>query len=323
MEPLRVGVVGVGHLGQHHARVYADLPDCVLAGVMDINANRAKQIAERLGTKAYSELGPLLERVDAMSVAVPTSAHYSVVQTCLHAGVHVLVEKPIAVTPGEAQDLVDLARTRERVLQVGHIERFNPIMRSMHRFIRTPGFIECHRLSPFGRRGTDVDVVLDLMIHDLDMVLSFAPGPVEEIRAAGVPVLSPNIDIANARIQFASGCVANLTSSRVSTVRMRKLKVFQRDGYVSVDYQSRQGMLCRRVLKPGSPPSIEVEQVQGADEEPLKLQLAAFLHTVKTGISAGVSGEEGAAALELAHHVLEAIGDFVRRHTEATVEHEA
>ncbi len=316
MEPLRVGVIGVGHLGQHHARLYAGLPGCVLAGVMDVDADRAARIGERYGAPAFTEIDALLERVEAVSVAVPTSAHYAVVQACLKAGVHVLVEKPIAVSPGEAQELVELARSTGRWLQVGHVERFNPVMQAMKPHITRPGFIECHRLSPFGVRGTDVDVVLDLMIHDLDMVLSFAPGPVEEVRAAGVPVLSPNIDIANARIQFAGGCVANLTSSRVSTVRMRKLRLFQRESYVSIDFQSRQGMICRRVVKPGEQPSIEVEQVQGDEEEPLKLQLESFLQTVRTGEPVGVSAEEGTAALELAHKVLESIGDFVRRHAD-------
>ncbi len=313
MNPLRVGVIGVGHLGQHHARLYAGLPGCVLNGVVDIDAERAGQVARRHGVEAFTELDALLDVVDAVSVAVPTSAHHRVGERCLRAGVHVLVEKPIAVTQAEAHELVELAKSRNRILQVGHIERFNPIIQSMRPFIAKPGFIECHRLSPFGVRGTDVDVVLDLMIHDLDMVLSFAPGPVEEVRAAGVPVLSPNIDIANARIQFAGGCVANLTSSRVSTIRMRKLRLFQRDGYVSVDYQSRQGMICRRVVKPGEQPSIDMEQVQGTEEEPLKLQLESFLHAARTGVQSGVTGAEGAAALELAHQVLGAIGTFVQR----------
>lgn len=315
-EPVRVGVIGVGHLGQHHARLYASLAGATLVGVMDINAERAGVIGDRYGAPAFARAEDLLERVDAVSVAVPTSAHYGVVKTCLEAGVHVLVEKPITVTPAEAHALIDLARTKGRALQVGHVERFNPIMRALRPHIRKPGFIECHRLSPFGQRGTDVDVVLDLMIHDLDLILSLEPGPVEEIRAAGVPVLSPNIDIANARIQFASGCVANLTSSRVSAMRMRKLRLFQREGYISMDYQARQGIICRRSLNADGTPSIEIEHVQGGDEEPLKAQLEAFLSALQDGSDPTVSGEAGAAALELAHQILESIETFVRRHTE-------
>jgi predicted dehydrogenase len=257
-----------------------------------------------------------MDRVEAVSVAVPTTSHHAIVKDCLEAGIHVLVEKPIAVTSAEAHELVTLARRRRRVLQVGHIERFNPVMAAVRPSIGKPGFIECHRLSPFGERGTDVDVVLDLMIHDLDMVLSFQPGPVEEVRAAGVPVLSSKIDIANARIAFGSGCVANLTASRVSTNRMRRLRLFQRDAYISVDFQNRQAMICRRLPGEGGRPRIEMEQLRGSDEEPLKLQLESFLHAAAAGTAPLVSGEDGAAALDLAHQVLQAISTFVERHME-------
>jgi predicted dehydrogenase len=314
VKKLRVGVIGVGHLGQHHARLYASLPGATLVGVVDLDRARSKLIADRNGTTAYSDLRALLDRVDAVSVAVPTTSHHVIVKECLDAGIHVLVEKPIAVTSAEAHELVALARRRRRVLQVGHVERFNPVVAAIKPSIGKPGFIECHRLSPFGERGTDVDVVLDLMIHDLDMVLSFQPGPVEEVRAAGVPVLSSKIDIANARIAFASGCVANLTASRVSSNRMRRLRVFQRDAYVSVDYQSRQGMICRRLPGEGGRPRIDIEHLRGSDEEPLKLQLESFLRATATGTAPQVSGEDGAAALDLAHQVLQAIDMFVQRH---------
>ncbi len=314
MKPLRVGVIGVGHLGQHHARLYAALPSAKLVGVVDADHGRAKLIGDRYQVPAYGQPAALLKQVDAVSVAVPTSAHHAVVRTCLEAGVHVLVEKPIAVTVAEGRELVELAQRRQRLLQVGHIERFNPAIRAVRPYVGRPGFIECHRLSPFGERGTDVDVVLDLMIHDLDMVLSFRPGPVEEVRAAGVPVLTQKIDIANARISFGSGCVANLTASRVSVTRMRRLRLFQRDAYLSVDYQTRQGAICRRVLGSGERPTIEVEEVHGGDEEPLKLELEAFLHAIATGTQPVVSGEDGVAALDLAYQVLDAIGTFVQRH---------
>lgn len=316
MTALRAGVIGVGHLGQHHARLYASLPGSQLVGVTDQSAERARLIADRHGARAFGTVDELLTHVDLVSVAVPTSAHYAVAKTCLLAGKHVLVEKPIAVTSAEAHELVRLARQNGRCLQVGHSERFNPVMQVMRSHIGRPVFIECHRLSSFSERGTDVDVVLDLMIHDLDMVLSFNPGPVEDIRAAGVPVLSPTIDIANARIQFKSGCVANLTASRVSMNKMRRLRLFQRDNYVSIDFQTRQGIICRRDTKAGQRPAVDIEQLQGGEEEPLKLQLESFLQAAATGTRPVVSGEDGAAALDVAQQVLEAIAAFVARQDE-------
>ncbi len=316
MTTFRAGVIGVGHLGQHHARLYASLPGAQLVGVSDQSAERAKVVADRHGVRVFSTVDELLPHVDVVSVAVPTSGHYTVAKACLLAGKHVLVEKPLAVTPAEVQELVQLAQQKGCCLQVGHSERFNPIMALMRPHIGRPVFIECHRLSSFSERGTDVDVVLDLMIHDLDLVLSLNPGPVEEVRAAGVTVLSSSIDIANARIQFASGCVANLTSSRVSTTKMRRLRLFQKDSYISIDFQARHGTISRRQVKAGEKPMVEVEQLQGGDEEPLKLQLASFLHAASTGARPVVSGEDGAAAVAVAHQVLQAIEDFAARHEE-------
>ncbi len=313
MNVLRAGVVGVGHLGQHHARLYAALPGSRLVGVLDQSAERAAAIAERYGVRVFSSLDDLLPLVDVVSVAVPTSSHYAVAKACLQAGKHVLVEKPIAVTPAEAHELVRLARSGGRCLQVGHSERFNPIMQAMRPHIGRPVFIEAHRLSSFGERGTDVDVVLDLMVHDLDLVLSFDPGPVEDVQAAGVPVLSSSIDIANARIQFKSGTVANVTASRVSMTKMRRLRLFQRDSYLSIDFQSREGLIGRRDCAAGQRPSITVEHLHGSDDEPLKLQLESFLQAAATGGKPVVSGEDGAAVLDLAHRILSAIEAFVRR----------
>ena len=314
MKRLRAGVIGVGHLGQHHARHYATLPGSILTGVFDTEAGRARLIADRHAVEAWTELDDLLDNVDIVSVASPTSAHYSATKACLEAGKHVLVEKPIAATLAEADELVALAARRACLLQVGHSERFNPIMQRMRPYVERPAFIEGHRLSAFGQRGTDVDVVLDLMIHDLDLVLSFNPGAVEEVRAAGIPVLSPNIDIANARIAFASGCVANLTASRVSANKMRRLRIFQRDQYVSIDFQSRQALVSRRTQDHATKPTIDVESYQAGDEEPLRLELEAFIRSVATGARPVVSGEDGAAALNLAMRVLEAIGQFTQRH---------
>lgn len=314
MKPVRAGVIGVGHLGQHHARLYASLPGAQLVGVVDQSGERAQVVADRHRARVFRTVDELFPQVEVVSVATPTSGHYAITKACLQAGKHVLVEKPIAVTPSEAHELVQLAKERGCCLQVGHSERFNPVMALMRPHIGRPLFIECHRLSSFSERGTDVDVVLDLMIHDLDLVLSFNPGPIEEVRAAGVTVLSTSIDIANARIQFQSGCVANLTSSRVSMNKMRRLRLFQQNNYISMDFQTRQGIIGRRKAKAGEKPTVEVEQFQGGEEEPLKLQLEAFLHAVGTGARPMVAGEDGAAAVDIAHQVLQTIEAFAARH---------
>lgn len=314
MAALRAGVIGVGHLGQHHARLYASLSEAQLVGVTDQSLDRAQAIAAKYGAKVFRGIDELLSQVDLVSIAVPTSLHYAVAKTCLQAGKHVLVEKPIAVQAAEAHELVQLAAQRDCRLQVGHSERFNPIMQLMRPHIGRPLFIECHRLSSFGERGTDVDVVLDLMVHDLDLVLSMNPGPVEDVQAAGVAVLTPTIDIANARIQFKQGCVANLTASRVSLNKMRRLRLFQRDNYLAIDFQSRHGMICRRETGTDAKPSVGVEQFQGGDDEPLKLQIESFLQSIRTGSRPVVSGEDGAAVVELAHQVLRAIEAFSQRH---------
>ena len=314
MTPLRAGVIGVGHLGQHHARLYAASTDSILVGVLDKDPDRAQIVADRFGTKRFDCLADLLNEVEIVSVAVPTTAHYSVAKACLESGKHVLVEKPIAVASAEAQELVDLADAKGCRLQIGHSERFNPILQLMRPHITRPAFIEGHRLASYSERGTDVDVVLDLMIHDLDLVLSFNPGPVEEVRAAGVPVFSKTIDIANARIQFRSGCVANLTASRVSLNKMRRLRFFQRDSYLSMDFQTRHGFIGRRSSEQVPNPGFAIEEFKGDESEPLKLQLESFLHAVRTGAHPAVSGEEGTAALTLAHQVLAAIDSFVQRH---------
>ena len=313
MRLVRVGVIGVGHLGQHHARIYSGLSGVKLVGVTDSDPARAHLIAERYGVVAYRDTPSLLKEVDAVSVAVPTSAHHAVTKACLETDVHVLVEKPIAATIGQAEELVELARRRGRILQVGHIERFNPALLAVRPYIRSPGFIECQRRSPFGQRGTDVDVVLDLMIHDLDIVLSFQPGRVEEVRAVGMSVLSSMNDVANARISFSGGCVANLTASRVSSTRLRKLRLYQAEGYLSVDYHARQGILYRRRGAPAGHPALEREPLNGGTADALTMELDSFLRAALTGTRPVVSGEDGAAALALAHRVLEEIGASAQR----------
>ncbi len=313
MAKLRTGVIGVGHLGQHHARLYASLPDATLVGVVDHDHERASLIGRQYGARAFDDLPDLLKHVDVVSVAVPTSAHYSATKACLEAGKHVLVEKPIAVLPIEARELVELAKINRCTLQVGHSERFNPIMQTMRPHIRRPVLFEGQRMGVYSERGTDVDVVLDLMIHDLDLVLSCNPGPVEEVRAAGLSVRSSSSDVANAYIQFESGCVASLIASRVSLKAMRHMRLFQADGYVSIDFQSRRGVIGRRSVEPGLKPMVAVEEFQAGDDEPLRLQLESFLQAIRAQSCPVVSGENGTAALEVAHRVLSAINAFGQR----------
>ena len=307
MDRLRVGVIGVGHLGQHHARIYSILPNSHLIAIQDLDKTRGRLIAKRYRVTFCEGLENLLSQVDAVSVAVPTSAHFPVVKTCLEAGLHVLVEKPITSTIEEGHELVRLAKERQVIFQVGHIERFNPVVDVARSYIDKPGFLECHRLGPFQPRGTDVDVVLDLMIHDLDMVLSFDLGRVQQVEAVGMPVFTENIDIANARIEFSKGCVANLTASRVSTGRLRKLRVFQPDCYLSVDYQGREAIIHQRVVDPNGASSIRTQTLRGEDDEPLRRELFSFVNAAKYGADSLVPGEQGVASLELAHRVLEAI----------------
>ncbi|MDH4300951.1 MAG: Gfo/Idh/MocA family oxidoreductase [Nitrospira sp.] len=307
MVKLRAGVIGVGHLGQHHARLYASSPDSMLVGVVDHNHSRASVIAEKYGARPFNDLLDLLKQVDVVTIAVPTSGHYPLAKTCLQAGKHVLVEKPIAVLPIEAQELVELATRNGCILQVGHSERFNPIMPLMRPHIRETALFECHRLGSYSERGVDVDVVLDLMIHDLDLLLSCNPGPIEDVRAVGVSVLSSTNDVANVQIQFQSGCVASLTASRISPKAMRQWRLFGSNGCVSIDFQSRQGVIGRRSADHGLTPMVAIEEIQAGDEEPLKLQLESFLYAIRTKSRPVVSGEDGAEALELAHRVLSAM----------------
>ncbi len=305
MEVIKVGVIGVGHLGQHHARIYSELPQTRLVGVADLDQARCVEIGNRFGVAHFEDYRSLLGQVDAMSVAVPTLQHRDVVLGCLEAGVHVLVEKPIAATPEEGLQMVTCAKQNGLVLHVGHVERFNPVRDLLQDRISNPRFIECHRLAPFQPRGTDVDVVLDLMIHDVDLVLSFGLGQVSKVEAVGIAVLSPEVDFAHARVEFDKGCVVNLTASRISTGRLRKMRLFQEHLYLSVDFLSRQGIVYRQ--SPTDASSVQEEAIQAGDEEPLQGELQAFVQAVRTGAPGGVSGEEGLAALELVHTIIQSI----------------
>ena len=300
---LRVGVVGVGALGQHHARVYAGLAGARLAGVYDVDAARGAEVAGRYACPVFAHLRDAALGVDAVSVAVPTVDHHRVARVFLDAGKHVLVEKPMAVTLAEADDLIRVAAQHGVVLQVGHIERFNPAVDVLRSTVSRPRFIEVHRLGSFSPRSLDIDVVLDLMIHDLDIVLSLDGSEAVQVDAVGVPVLTPRVDIANARLRFASGLIANLTASRVSAEKVRKFRVFSPRTYISVDFAAREGHVYRLVDADGKP-DIRVEHTAAPDEEPLRRQLEAFIETVRTGGTPRVSGLDGRRALALAHTIL-------------------
>jgi predicted dehydrogenase len=292
---LRIGIAGLGHIGKNHARILAELPDCELASVFDTNADLAREIADRHGTRAAATLDEFAQSIDAATIATPTPTHFPIAEQLLKAGKHLLVEKPITETTGDARRLVDLAHEAGRILQVGHVERFNPVMSKLEQLLTQPRFIEAHRLSPYPNRSIEIGVVLDLMIHDLEIILHLVRSPVKSIDAVGVPVLSRGEDIATVRLHFQNGCVANVTASRISPEKLRKIRVFQREGYVSLDYQNQTGEIYR--LTGGR---IEREEVEIEKDEPLKLELAAFVECARQGKQPKVSGFEGAAALELA-----------------------
>jgi predicted dehydrogenase len=301
---IRAGVVGVGALGQHHARVYAALPDAELVGVVDANAARAAEIAGKHGARVFATPEELAREVDAVSVAVPTIDHHRIARPLLAAGRAVLVEKPMTTTLEEADDLIVAAAASGAVLQIGHVERFNPALDIVRAVTRAPRFIEIHRLGSFSARSLDIDVVLDLMIHDLDIVLSLDGSPAVQVDAVGVPVLTPKVDIANARLRFASGLIANVTASRVSAERVRKFRVFAERLYVSADFAAREAQVYRLVPAADGGAQIAVDRTSAPDEEPLRRQLAAFVSCVRERSAPVVSGQDGRRALALAHEIL-------------------
>jgi predicted dehydrogenase len=318
--PISVAVVGVGVFGRNHARVYKELEQqgeaVRLVGVVDPNIDRADAVAREFGCRAFGSVDQMLtthSEVRAASVAAPTIQHLTVARALMEAGIDVLIEKPLATTIEEAHELVKLAATRKRIAQVGHLERFNPAVRATIPLLTQPMFFEVHRLSVFTPRSLDVDVVLDLMIHDLDIVLSFANSPVKEVRAVGLPILSGKVDIANVRLEFESGCVANFTASRVSTERVRKLRFFQPQQYISVDY-ARQEVLVFTVGADGTGngaptvnPQIKVAKPPVTSEEPLHAELRSFLHAVRQRSTPVVPLEDGRRALALALEIVAAI----------------
>jgi predicted dehydrogenase len=311
---VRVAVIGVGSLGQHHARILAALPEARLLAVVDHDASRAREIGARHGVPALTDHRDLDRDVEAVTVAVPTSQHAEVASDCLLRGHAVLVEKPMAATVEQARAILAAAERAGRTLAVGHTERFNPVVRAAVERAREARFIEAHRLGVFSDRSTDVDVVLDLMIHDLDIVLCLVRSELADLDAVGVAALTDKTDIANARLRFENGCVANLTASRISTDKVRKLRIFERDAYLSVDYARQEGLLYSLRRDPGAPrPAIVREALPVVPEEPLQAELRAFLRRVRGEEAPVVTGAEGLAALEAAFRVLEQIGAPDRR----------
>lgn len=303
----RVGVVGVGHIGKNHARLYRELTTARFTAIYDNDRALAAERAAEFGVKATASLEEFAEQVDAASIATPTSSHFEIGRELLMRGKHLLVEKPIADNTADATELAELAASRGLVLQVGHVERFNPVLSALENRLTNPRFIEAHRLSPYPNRSTDIGVVLDLMIHDLEIILHLVRSPVQTIDAVGVPVLSRGEDIANARLRFENGCVANITSSRISPEQMRKIRVFQENAYLSLDYQNQTGEMYRR-----TPEGLTREEVEIEREEPLQRQLAAFIECASTGRAPKVSGFQATAALELAVEITRRINSVPR-----------
>lgn len=302
MRKLKCAVIGAGYLGKFHAEKYASLKDCELVAVVDINADAAQQVAEKYGARALTDYRELLGHVDAVSVVVPTSFHHCVSKDFLNADTHVLVEKPITVTVEEADELIAIAREKNLILQVGHLERFNPAVRGLEKMEDKPLFIESHRLSPFNPRANDVSVVLDLMIHDIDIILALVDSEVEKIDASGTAVLTQGTDIANARITFKNGCVANVTASRISLKMERKMRMFRPCSYISVDFQNRVLVKHRtgeKEMFPGIPEIVTEESVFESGDALLD-EIKHFVMCVQTGENPLVSGEAGRKALATA-----------------------
>jgi predicted dehydrogenase len=309
---IRVAVVGCGEFGRNHARAYREIESVELAGIFDVDAERAGEIAQEFQTRAFQSIGELRGSVHAASVAVPTVAHRDAGCALMEMGIDVLVEKPMARTLAEADELIATAKRNKRILQVGHVERFNPAVRAVEPVVNRPLFFEVHRLGVFTPRSLDVDVIYDLMIHDLDILLALVKEPVEEVKAVGIPVLTDKVDIAHARLEFAGGAVANVTASRVSTERVRKMRFFQQHEYISLDY-ARRDALRVGIKRPGPQPEFGFEKLPAPDVEPLRAELEAFVEAVRTRVAPRTDGQAGRAALELAGRVMESIREHSER----------
>lgn len=311
MSTLRTAVIGVGYLGKFHADKYADLPDAELIAVADVNEARARSIAEKHGVEYYTDYRAILDQVEAVSIVVPTQIHHEVAKQVLARGIHVLLEKPITPEVAEAQELVALAREQDVVFQIGHLERFNPAILALENVLKDPLFIESHRVAPFNPRGADVNVILDLMIHDIDIILDILGAPVKHIDAHGVAALSKDVDIANARIQFENGCVANVTASRAGLKSERRMRLFQQDAYITIDLQKKTLGIHRKGKGEMFPGIAEIESEEQAFEQgdALKAEIEAFLHSIKTQTPPVVSGEDGTRALKTALKITRLLGN--------------
>ncbi len=315
MKKLRVGVIGVGYLGQFHAEKYARMTDVDLIGVVDIDKNRAEAVAEKINTKAYTDYKALFENVDAVSIAVPTPVHFVVAKEFLQNNIDIMIEKPITETIEEADELIHLAESRDLVIQVGHLERFNPAFLALKDIVKKPMFIESHRLSIFQGRCTDVSVVLDLMIHDIDLILNFVRSEISAVYASGVPVVSEHVDIANARLEFDSGCVANVTASRISTKNERKIRLFQKDAYVSVDFSKKEITAIQQDgnIDCGLIPGMNIKQVSFETGDALENELTSFVNAVIHREAPVVTAQMGRDALEIALNIMNQIKESVRK----------
>ncbi|NVN89319.1 MAG: Gfo/Idh/MocA family oxidoreductase [Desulfuromonadales bacterium] len=307
---LRVAVIGVGYLGNFHAQKYSAIADVELIGVVDNNPQRAREIAKERGTTAYFDHRELIGKVDAVSVAVPTQFHHAVARDFLAAGVHVLIEKPITVTIEEADELIALAHARNLVFQVGHLERFNPVLMALDNILQEPRFIESVRIAPFKPRGTDVNVVLDLMIHDIEIIQHIVKSAVERVDAIGAPVFTGEEDIANARILFENGCVANVTASRISLKSERKMRIFQHNAYITLDFQNRKLLVAQKgngEIFPGIP-NVKIEERELGEADALRSEIESFISAILTHSQPLVSGQDGRMALSTALTINTSLG---------------
>jgi len=309
MPELRAAVIGAGRLGTLHARKYAAIPGIKLAHTVDVDPTRAATLATELGATPLSDYRLLQGKVDLVTIASPGVTHHEIASAMLQSGIDVLLEKPMAETLAQARDLAALASSTNRILQIGHLERFNPAVVHLHSIIKNPRFVECHRLAPFTERGTDVDVVLDLMVHDLDVIMSVAPSEVSSMEAIGVAILTDRIDLANARIRFQSGLIANLVTSRVSAKRERKIRFFQPDAYISVDYEARSIQLYRKTppAQGANFPTISAEQIELGEGDPLADEVNSFVKSVCDRSEPQVTAEDGLRVMELSDQIKKAI----------------
>ena len=315
MEKIKVGVVGVGYFGQFHAEKYARMENVELVGVVDTDPSRARAAAKECRTQAFSDYREILDRVQAVSIAVPTPLHYSVTKDFLLRGIDVLLEKPISKSVEEAGKLIELAESEGLILQVGHLEEFNGPLLALEGIIRDPVFIESNRLGPFLMRSTDIDIVLDLMIHDIEIILSWVDAPVKWFHAVGIPVLTSHIDIANVRMEFENGCTVNLTASRVSREKVRKIRLFQPNGYLSIDFLAQKVVFASKKESPGRKefPEILVEKIPVKKVDPLEMEIRSFLQCVRDRKPPRVSGRDGKRALELALQITRQIEELLEK----------